>query len=135
MFRTSLRLFQVTKRTTGLTGIPGNLSTHITCILCAKTVIALLLLHIVHPDPLPALKQTYDSTLATLRSLPAASTYRQATEAITLARLKIIESAAGDIQKVEQTIGAGQIEEILDSAIDEQKIAVEMKELKPYVTT
>jgi NADH dehydrogenase (ubiquinone) 1 alpha subcomplex subunit 5 len=85
----------------------------------------------VHPDPLPALKQTYDSTLMTLRSLPAASTYRQATEAITLARLKIVESAGGDIQKVEQTIGGGQIEEILDAAVDEQNLATEMKERKP----
>ncbi|CAG7854043.1 SubName: Full=Probable NADH-ubiquinone oxidoreductase {ECO:0000313/EMBL:CCA69565.1} [Serendipita indica DSM 11827] len=108
MFRATARLLQVTKRTTGIVGLA------------------------VHPDPLPVLKQTYNSTLAELKNLPATSSYRQAAEAITLSRLNIVESAQGDIRKVEQTIGGGQIEEILDAAQDELKLVEKQKELKSW---
>ncbi|PVG03081.1 putative NADH-ubiquinone oxidoreductase [Serendipita vermifera] len=108
MFRASLRLFQVTKQTTGIVGLA------------------------VHPDPLPALKNTYTATLSALQSLPASSSYRQATEAITKSRLKIVESSGNDIQKVEQSIDGGQIEEVLDAAQDELNLVAKMKDLKPW---
>ncbi|KAG8773601.1 hypothetical protein FRB91_010419 [Serendipita sp. 411] len=108
MFRASIRLFQVAKQTTGIAGLA------------------------VHPDPLPALKQTFNATLVELQTLPAASSYRQATEAITRSRLKIVEGAQGDIQKVEQAIGGGQIEEILDAAGDELKLVSTMSKMAPW---
>jgi NADH dehydrogenase (ubiquinone) 1 alpha subcomplex subunit 5 len=87
----------------------------------------------VHPDPLPALKHTYKSTLTALEAIPSASSYRQATEAITLSRLKVVESAGDNIQQVEQTIGGGQIEEILETAQDELNLVAKMKLVEPYV--
>jgi len=108
MFRASTRLFQATKRTTGIFGLS------------------------VHPDPLPALKQTYTSTLTALAAYPASSSYRQATEAITRSRLKAVETAGDDVQKVEQVIGGGQIEEILDSAQDELSLAQKLKDLQAW---
>jgi len=90
-----------------------------------------LLVELVHPDPLPALKQTYKSTLTALETIPTSSAYRQAAEAITLSRLKTVETAGDNIQQVEQTIGGGQIEEILDAAQDELKLVEEMKVAKP----
>jgi hypothetical protein len=41
--------------------------------------------------------------------------------------------AGDDVQKVEQAIGGGQIEEILDSAQDELSLVQQMKALGPYV--
>lgn len=90
-----------------------------------------LSLGLVHPDPLPVLKQTYTSTLSALSAFPASSSYRQATEAITRSRLKAVETAGEDVQKVEQTIGGGQIEEILDIAQDELSLVEKMKGLEP----
>ncbi|KIM32002.1 hypothetical protein M408DRAFT_14993 [Serendipita vermifera MAFF 305830] len=108
MFRASIRLFQVTKTTTGIFGLG------------------------VHPDPLPALKQTYKSTLTALETIPSASSYRQATEAITRSRLSAVESAGDNIQQVEQAIGGGQIEEILDAAQDELSLVAKMKQIEPW---
>jgi NADH dehydrogenase (ubiquinone) 1 alpha subcomplex subunit 5 len=79
------------------------------------------------------LKQTYRSTLTALETIPSASSYRQATEGITLARLKAAESAGDNIQQVEQTIGGGQIEEILNAAQDELNLVAKMKLVEPYV--
>jgi NADH dehydrogenase (ubiquinone) 1 alpha subcomplex subunit 5 len=87
----------------------------------------------VHPDPLPALKQTYTSTLEVLAAYPTSSSYRQAAEAITRSRLKAVEMAGDDVQRVEQAIGGGQIEEILDSAQDELSLVQKLKDLGPYV--
>ncbi|KAG8809667.1 hypothetical protein FRC17_003299 [Serendipita sp. 399] len=108
MFRASIRLFQVAKQTTGIAGLA------------------------VHPDPLPALKQTYNTTLAELQTLPASSSYRQAIESITRSRLKIVDGAQGDVQKVEQAIGGGQIEEILDTATDELNLIAKISTMAPW---
>ena len=45
-----------------------------------------------HPSPRPTLIFLYKSTLEKLKSLPESSVYRQATEALTRRRLRIIES-------------------------------------------
>ena len=79
------------------------------------------------------MKQTYKSTLTALEAIPSASSYRQATEAITRSRLKVVESAGDNIQQVEQTIGGGQIEEILETAQDELNLVARMKLVEPYV--
>lgn len=79
------------------------------------------------------LKQTYKSTLTALETVPSASAYRQATEAITRSRLGAVERAGDNIQQVEQTIGGGQIEEILEAAQDELSLVAKMKQVEPYV--
>jgi NADH dehydrogenase (ubiquinone) 1 alpha subcomplex subunit 5 len=84
----------------------------------------------VHPDPLPVLTQTYKSTLSVLSQIPAESVYRQATEAILKQRVAIIEKANGDVEAVEREMDAGQIEQVLQVAKDEQTLAGKMMEWK-----
>jgi NADH dehydrogenase (ubiquinone) 1 alpha subcomplex subunit 5 len=83
----------------------------------------------VHPDPLPALKSTYTSTLSLLSSLPATSVYRQATEAITKHRLKLVEGANGDIEAVEKGLG-GIVETAIEEAKAEENLVGKMIEWK-----
>ncbi|RIA91321.1 ETC complex I subunit conserved region-domain-containing protein [Glomus cerebriforme] len=85
----------------------------------------------VHPDPRPHLIKTYNKTLNALTHIPPTATYRQATEAITQNRLKIVESTK-NIQEIEEKIGAGQIEEVIWQAEDELKLVAKMEEWKPW---
>ncbi|KIJ21714.1 hypothetical protein PAXINDRAFT_105117 [Paxillus involutus ATCC 200175] len=103
MFRLTRPLLQqFVKKTTGITGLA------------------------VHPNPLPALTQTYRSTLSVLSSIPSTSVYRQSVEALTKHKLNIVQSANGDIAAVEKQLDEGQIEESLDIAEDELKLAQNM---------
>jgi NADH dehydrogenase (ubiquinone) 1 alpha subcomplex subunit 5 len=87
----------------------------------------------VHPDPLPELCNTYRQTLALLSAIPATSAYRQGVEGFTNRKLKLVQSANGDIAAAEATLGEGQIEESLDIATDELNLVSKMIEWKPYV--
>lgn len=109
MFRITRPLAQVLKRTTGLTGLA------------------------VHPNPLPELTKTYESTLAVLTSIPQSSVYRQGVEALTHRKLKITQAANGDISAAEKELDEGQIEESLDIASDELKLAAKMVDWKASV--
>lgn len=98
----------------------------------------------VHPSPLPTLAGIYQSTLSLLKTLPETSVYRQSAEAITEQRLEVVnryystgQSASKDegmdevtIQKVEEELDAGLIEEVIEQAKDEQGIAGKMLEWK-----
>jgi NADH dehydrogenase (ubiquinone) 1 alpha subcomplex subunit 5 len=86
----------------------------------------------VHPNPRPHLIKTYGETLKALTRIPPTAIYRQATEAITQKRLKIVESTT-NIQEIENKIDAGQIEEVIWQAEDELKLVGKMEEWKPYV--
>ncbi|KAF9455837.1 Ndufa5, NADH-ubiquinone oxidoreductase subunit [Collybia nuda] len=108
MFRVTRPLSQVFKRTTGITGLA------------------------VHPNPLPELTKTYESTLAQLSSIPQTSVYRQSVEALTQRKLKIVEGANGDIASVEKQLDEGQIEESLDLASDELKLVAKVVEWKAW---
>ncbi|KAF9241333.1 Ndufa5, NADH-ubiquinone oxidoreductase subunit [Melanogaster broomeanus] len=109
MFRLTRPLLQqVVKKTTGITGLA------------------------VHPNPLPALAETYQSTLSVLSSIPATSVYRQGVEALTKHKLNIVQSANGDIATVEKQLDEGQVEESLDIANDELKVAQNMLEWKAW---
>jgi len=88
------------------------------------------LLRAVHPDPLPALRKTYESTLSLLSHIPASSVYRQSVEAITQHRLDTIAAAKGDATFVENELNQGQIEEVLDAASDELGLVGKMIEWK-----
>lgn len=64
-----------------------------------------------------------------LGSLPSTSVYRQATEAITQHRLRLVEASGQDANKVETELGS-QVEEILEAAKDEQRLVGNMIEWK-----
>ncbi|KAF7339435.1 NADH dehydrogenase 1 alpha subcomplex subunit 5 [Mycena sanguinolenta] len=109
MFRLTRPLFQAALRSsTGLTGLA------------------------VHPDPLPALSQTYQNTLTTLAQIPSTSVYRQATEALIQKKLDIVKAANADIAAAEKGLDEGVIEESLLIAIDELKLASQMIEWKAW---
>lgn len=108
MFRLTRPLCQVLKRTTGIHGLA------------------------VHPDPLPALITTYESTLSTLSSIPQTSVYRQSVEALVRNKLNIVKNANGNIAVAEQRLNEGQIEEALDTAADELSLVAKMIEWKAY---
>jgi NADH dehydrogenase (ubiquinone) 1 alpha subcomplex subunit 5 len=110
MLRLTRPLFQqVLKKTTGVTGLA------------------------VHPNPLPELSKTYESTLTLLSSIPSTSVYRQGVEALTQRKLTIIRGANGDVAEVEKQLDEGHIEESLDIANDELKLVSNMIEWKAYV--
>ncbi|KAF9165872.1 hypothetical protein BGX21_002095 [Mortierella sp. AD011] len=107
MFATRRLLSAVTKKTTGIYGLP------------------------VHPDPRPHLITIYGDTLKTLEKFPTHAVYRQATAALTNHRLNVVQSTE-DIEKIEETLDAGQIEEVVVQAADELKLAVKMLEWKAW---
>jgi len=84
----------------------------------------------VHPDPLPALKQTYTETLSILSTLPPTAVYRQATEALTKHKAAIVDGANGDVHKVEDQLGM--VEKLLIEAKGELKLAGKMLEWKGW---
>ncbi|PGG97144.1 hypothetical protein AJ79_09325 [Helicocarpus griseus UAMH5409] len=66
---------------------------------------------VTHPQPRQALLVTYTKTLERLKQIPESSVYRQATEALTQHRLKIVESIKPPgydqwLQEVEQKVAA-----------------------------
>ncbi|TFY71926.1 hypothetical protein EVG20_g1072 [Dentipellis fragilis] len=109
MFRLTRPLFQqVTKLSTGIHGIP------------------------VHKNPLPELSRTYEATLTALSSIPQTSVYRQGAEALTLRKLKIVQSADGNIETIEKQLDEGHIEESLLIAKDELSLVGKMAEWKAW---
>lgn len=86
-----------------------------------------------HPNPLPALRNTLESTLQTLSAIPEGSVYRQATTTITQRKLKILDRSKGNVAVVEKEINQGQIEEVLKVAEDELSLAGKMIEWKACV--
>jgi NADH dehydrogenase (ubiquinone) 1 alpha subcomplex subunit 5 len=110
MFRFTRPLLQVSKISTGIHGLP------------------------VHPNPLPELIKTYESTLTALTSIPEHAAYRQGAEALTSKKLKIVQDANGDIAEVEKRLDEGQIEEAIAIANDELVLVGKMAEWKAYVS-
>ncbi|KAI9454001.1 NADH2 dehydrogenase [Russula earlei] len=108
MFRFTRPLLQASKSSTGLYGLA------------------------VHPNPLPELTKTYESTLAALSSIPEHAAYRQGVEALTLKKLKIVRDANGDIARVEKQLDEGQIEQVIAIAKDELSLAGKMTEWKAW---
>ncbi|KAF9285500.1 hypothetical protein BGZ72_010687 [Mortierella alpina] len=107
MFATRRLLNAVTKKSTGIYGLP------------------------VHPDPRPQLITLYNDTLKTLEKFPEHAVYRQATAALTNHRLSVVQGTE-DITKIEESIDAGQIEEVVVQAVEELKLAGKMLEWKPW---
>ncbi|ANB14054.1 hypothetical protein AWJ20_5010 [Sugiyamaella lignohabitans] len=85
-----------------------------------------------HPNPRPALVKVYEHTLSLLSSkFPTESVYRQSVENLTKARKQIVEeNEVGEV--IEQKIGAGLIEEILEQAAEEFRLAEYLADQKPW---
>ncbi|CCG84004.1 protein of unknown function [Taphrina deformans PYCC 5710] len=81
--------------------------------------------------PRPILLEKYNATLSILSQMPASSIYRKATEALTKQRIAIVESTE-DVNKIEQEIGGGLAEELINSAQDELSLAQKMVLWKPW---
>ncbi|KAI9445273.1 ETC complex I subunit conserved region-domain-containing protein [Lactarius indigo] len=86
----------------------------------------------VHPNPLPELTRTYESTLTALSSIPEHAAYRQGTESLTLRKLKIVQDAKGDVAEVEKQLDEGQIEQAIEIAKDELNLVAKMAEWKAW---
>ncbi|KAJ3511295.1 hypothetical protein NLJ89_g4180 [Agrocybe chaxingu] len=108
MLRFTRPLRQLLKTTTGIHGLP------------------------VHPNPLPELLKTYESTLSALSSIPQTSVYRQGVEALVRHKINIVKGANGDVAAVEKQLNEGQIEESLDIAADELSLAAKIVEWKAW---
>lgn len=63
--------------------------------------------------------------------MPTSSIYRKATEALTKQRISIVESTE-DVSAIEQQIGGGLAEELINSAKDELSLAEKMVMWKPW---
>jgi len=94
----------------------------------------------VHPDPLPALRDTYTANLELIHSIPHSALYRQSLEALLTRKLSIIQNALetsghteDGVVHVEKEIGDGlQIEEVIIAAEDELFLTQRMLEWKPW---
>lgn len=84
-----------------------------------------------HPQPRSQLLGVYTATLESIKDIPEHSVYRQAIEALTKERLKIVESTE-DTNAIEARIGQGLVEEVIDAAEKELLLVEKMKIWKPY---
>lgn len=85
-----------------------------------------------HPNPRPALISLYKATLGELaEKFPADSIYRQSVENLTKARLAIVE-ANEVVEKIENQIGCGLIEEVIIQANEELELSKKMAEWKVW---
>ena len=83
-----------TKQTTGLVGVP------------------------VQAEPREKFMAACENILSELQGIPAEAAYRQNVEAIYKHRLQVCK-AETDVKKIEETVGLGHIEELLQMAKDE----------------
>uniref|UniRef100_A0A7E4V8S9 NADH dehydrogenase [ubiquinone] 1 alpha subcomplex subunit 5 n=1 Tax=Panagrellus redivivus TaxID=6233 RepID=A0A7E4V8S9_PANRE len=99
------------KKTTGLTGL------------------------FVNEHPHHTLKVIYGRILRSLQQIPATSAYRKYTEDIVSNRLSLVENES-DIQKLENKIGMGQIEEVIEQAeleLETVRAIIDSKAWEPLV--
>lgn len=98
----------------------------------------------VSTSPLTELESRYQKTLSLLTTLPETSVYRQATAALTQQRLEIVSKYVGDANAVqsqpeqveriyesaEAELDAGQLEQVLEQAQAEYRLAAKMVDWK-----
>lgn len=98
----------------------------------------------VSSSPLAELESRYTKTLSLLQTLPESSVYRQATAALTQQRLDIVaqlnaeanalsskpEELEALYEKAEQQLDAGQLEQVLEQAVAEYRLAAKMVDWK-----
>ncbi|CAG9857407.1 unnamed protein product [Phyllotreta striolata] len=98
---------QVTKLTTGLTGL------------------------VVSKNPHHTLGILYNKIMRTLQNMPEGAAYRKHTESVIKERTAILKSTT-DVASIEKKIGCGQIEEVIMQAENELILARKMMAWKPW---
>ncbi|KAM9312573.1 NADH dehydrogenase [ubiquinone] 1 alpha subcomplex subunit 5 [Gastrophryne carolinensis] len=85
----------------------------------------------VSQNPHERLKILYSKILATLQAIPNDAAYRKYTEQIINDRFSAVQTER-NIEKLEQRINCGQIEEVIQQAENELYLARKMIEWKPW---
>lgn len=73
----------------------------------------------------------YNDTLAAVAGLPETAAYRVNVEKVTRHRLGVVE-ATEDIEEIENKLGLGQIEEVMEQARDELDLIPHMAQWQPW---
>ena len=73
----------------------------------------------------------YGQTLNALSRIPKETSYRRYAEQIVRQRLQIVQGETS-VPVIEQKVGCGQIEELIDQAERELSLASKMEEWKPW---
>ncbi|XP_067907006.1 NADH dehydrogenase [ubiquinone] 1 alpha subcomplex subunit 5 [Heterodontus francisci] len=82
-------------------------------------------------NPHEKLRILYSRILTVLNSIPADASYRKYTEQIINERFNLTKSEH-DVQKLEDKINCGQIEEVISQAESELALAYKMAKWKPW---
>ncbi|XP_072027603.1 NADH dehydrogenase [ubiquinone] 1 alpha subcomplex subunit 5-like [Amphiura filiformis] len=85
----------------------------------------------VEANPHEKLRVLYEKISAALQLIPKDAAYRQYTEQIVIERMDLV-SKESNIDKLEEKMNAGQIEEVIAQAKDELSLARKMVEWKPW---
>ncbi|XP_053318060.1 NADH dehydrogenase [ubiquinone] 1 alpha subcomplex subunit 5 [Spea bombifrons] len=85
----------------------------------------------VSQNPHERLRILYSKILATLQTIPRDAAYRKYTEQIINERVNAVHTEP-DVQKLEDKINCGQIEEVIVQAENELYLARKMVEWKPW---
>ncbi len=85
------------------------------------------------PNPRETLKSRYQDILNAVAAFPEDSAYRRNVTAINEYRLGVVESHS-NVEEIEQRLGLGQIEEVIEQAEDELELIPCMAKWKPWAT-
>lgn len=85
------------------------------------------------PNPRETLKSRYQEILNAVAAFPEESAYRRNVTAITDYRLGVVDSHTS-VEEIEQRLGLGQIEEVIEQADDELELIPHMAKWKPWAT-
>lgn len=77
------------------------------------------------------LSDTYNATLAAVAELPESAAYRVNVEKITRHRLGVVEGTE-DVEELENKLGLGRIEEVMEQAQDELDLIPHMARWEPW---
>ncbi|XP_003382647.1 PREDICTED: NADH dehydrogenase [ubiquinone] 1 alpha subcomplex subunit 5-like [Amphimedon queenslandica] len=83
------------------------------------------------PNAREVLCGLYTKTLSALQKLPKEAAYRRNTERIVQQRLQIVQSET-HVPAIEDKIGCGQVEELIDQANRELELVGKMEEWRPW---
>ncbi|KAK4838284.1 hypothetical protein QYF36_012597 [Acer negundo] len=83
------------------------------------------------PNAREVLINLYNKTLNEIKAVPEDEGYRKAVESFTRHRLEVCQKEE-DLEKIEESIGCGQVEELIEEAQDELKLIGKMIEWDPW---
>jgi len=85
----------------------------------------------VEAEPHKVLTGLYKQTLEAVKQIPPEAEYRVAVEKITQHRLGVVNSEP-NVQKIEEKIGCGQVEELIQQAKSELELIPKMAEWRAW---